>query len=69
MQGVSPPSIVTLLCSEEAGKIVDNGVESDVPLVDDDEMMPRGQVSSFTKAKRVTKPQIVIYRKKSGPKK
>ena len=44
---------------------------SDVSLSSDagDEMVSRGKVGSFTKAKKVTKPKIVIFRKGSGPKK
>ena len=35
----------------------------------EEEIISRGKVSSFTKAKKVTKPKIVIFRKRSGLKK
>ena len=52
----------------QAGKIVDNEVQSDVSSIDlsaevDYEIMPYGQYDSGTKSKRaISKPKIVIYR-------
>ena len=78
MQGISPPSLSTLLNSVEAENIVNKDESSSSELCQEiadvkkmSEVSSHSPVGSGAKAKKKMnkRPQIVIYRKRSGPKK